>query len=51
LEFQSWYGKVTGDDMASAYVLHPLQTSFVSIYERLDRLRWTRETELVDNLS
>jgi hypothetical protein len=34
LEFRTWYRKVKGDDAASAYVLRPLGTSFVSIYER-----------------
>ena len=33
-EFRTRYRKVKGDDVASAYVLRPLGTSFVSIYER-----------------
>ena len=37
-EFQTWCGKVEGDDVASAYVLHPLWTSFVSIYKESSRI-------------
>jgi hypothetical protein len=33
LEFQTWYRKVEGDDVASAYVLCPLWTFFISIYK------------------
>jgi hypothetical protein len=32
-EFRTWYRKVEGDNPASAYVLHPLWTFFISIYE------------------
>jgi hypothetical protein len=32
-EFQTWYRKVEGDNVASAYVLCPLWTSFISIYK------------------
>ena len=37
-EFRNWYRKVKGDNVASAYVLHPLWTSFISIYEGSSRI-------------
>ena len=45
LEFWTWYRKVEGDNVASAYVLCPLWTSFVSIYKGSSRidLRQVRE--------
>jgi hypothetical protein len=45
LEFWTWYKELKGDDVASAYMLCPLWTSFVSIYEGLSRidLRQVRE--------
>jgi hypothetical protein len=32
-EFWTWYRKIEGDNTASANMLHPLWTSFISIYE------------------
>jgi hypothetical protein len=36
LEFWTWYRKVE-ETLASAYVLHPLKTSVISIYKRLKK--------------
>ena len=38
LEVQTWYRKVMRDNTASAYVLRPLKTSFISICEESKRL-------------
>jgi hypothetical protein len=52
-ELRTWYRKVTRDNAASAYVLHPLKTSFVSIYKESIKLdyRQVRENVQVENLS
>ena len=53
LELQTLYRKVTRDEVASAYVLHPLKTSFISIYKELRKLddRQARENVQVENPS
>ena len=52
-EFWTWYRKVMRDDVASAYVLCLLKTSFVSIYKESRKLdyRQARENVQVENLS
>jgi hypothetical protein len=53
LELQTLYRKVTRDEVASAYVLRPLKTSFISIYKELRKLdyRQARENVQVENPS